>query len=107
MGSLVPLEAAVVRRIQRLLKARNAWIVKTTGVSLVGCPDILACYKGRFIAIEVKRERNGAYGVTKKQRYELDAVTKTGGIAVVAYHETDVAEVLDNIDRLSYNPTGV
>jgi Holliday junction resolvase len=99
MGSVVPLENAVVLRIQRLLVSRGAWFVKSTGVRKVGCPDLLCCYKGRFVAIEVKRQdpRTASYGVTKKQELELQKINDAGGYALVAWTVEQVAAVLDEI----------
>jgi Holliday junction resolvase len=50
--------------------------------------DILACYKGRFIAIECKRAEGGK--VTKIQKDTLDKIAKQGGISVVARCWADV-----------------
>lgn len=93
----IPLEAAVVRRITRLLDAREAWWVKTTGVNLVGCPDLLVCYRGYFIALEVKRHRDSAYQANKKQLHEIKKIRKAGGTAYVVYGVSDVEEILDAV----------
>src|SRR4051812_28119539 len=92
-------ESAKVRAICRLLGSRGAWFVKTTGVGLVGCPDLLACYKGYFLGIEVKREHDGSYGVTTKQQLELDRIGRAGGGWVVAVEASEVEEMLDRIDE--------
>lgn len=99
MSSHTPLENSRVKAIGMLLNKRGAWWIKTTGVKLVGCPDILACYRGYFIAIEVKREHDGAYGVTKKQQYELSKIDHSGGGWVVAVEASEVEELLDTIDE--------
>ena len=93
-----PLEEAVVKRITKVLDRRGAWWVKTTGVSKVGCPDLLVCYKGRFLAIEVKRHRDSSYQLTRKQQHELERVKKARGIALVAYGVEDVEPWLNGID---------
>lgn len=97
MSNLFPLEAAIVIRIMRLLKDKGAWAIKTTGVSKVGCPDIVACYKGRFIAIEVKRPQIGV--VTKKQWHEITAIQAASGYAIVADNVNAVREILNIIDN--------
>lgn len=95
MNQVVPLEAAVVRRIMRLLKKRGAWFIKTTGVSKVGCPDIIACYNGRFLAIECK----SAVGTTsRKQDYELYCIKDSGGVAIVASTVDQVERAMDAMD---------
>lgn len=97
MGDVVPLESAVVRRICKLLDSRGAWYVKTTGVRKVGCPDLLCCYRGRFLAIEVKRAATG-YGATPRQEHEIKKICDAGGIAIVAWHERQVEKILNSID---------
>ena len=105
MASIVPLEAAVVRRITRVLDDRGAWWVKTTGVSKVGCPDLLVCYRGCFIAIEVKRSPpqslggKSSYGLTSKQKHELRKIRDAGGLAYVAYSEDDAKLILAEVDQ--------
>lgn len=91
----MPLEAAVVRRIQRLLTSRGAWFVKTTGVSKVGCPDLIACYKGAFFAIECKSARGHT---SRKQDYELHRIKDSGGYAIVASTTFEVEQILNTID---------
>lgn len=95
---MAPLEVAVVRSICALLARRGAWFVKTTGVGLAGCPDLLACYRGYFIALEVKREENGKYGATTKQAHELRMVRRAGGYSLVVSNARQVKELLDEID---------
>jgi Holliday junction resolvase len=103
---VIPLEAAVVRRITRLLDARGAWWVKTTGVSKVGCPDLLVCYRGRFLAIEVKRSVESSYQLTPKQQHELRKIRKADGHAYVAYSEDDVKLVLAEVDAATEQAPG-
>lgn len=91
-----PLEKAVVKRIQNYLTSIGAYHVKTTGVRIAGTPDILACYRGRFIAIEVKRPGNEK-GITKLQEKRLKEVVKAGGVSIIA---TDVQQVKDLIAKL-------
>lgn len=95
MGDCIPLESAVVRRIMRVLDARGAWYIKTTGVSKVGCPDIIACYKGQFVAIEVKRPGGTT---TRKQDHELRSIAGADGYACIAYSELQVEDLLDLVD---------
>lgn len=102
--SHVPLESAVAKCIITFLKTRGCWCIKTTGVSLVGCPDILACYRGYFLAIEVKREQDGAYGVTRKQMYEISAIDRAGGLTLIAASVKDVELVVNAIDERADQP---
>lgn len=59
----------------------------------VGCSDILCCWRGRFVAIEVKRPGNKP---TLDQESFLQTVERSGGLAIVAYSVDDVEKELRN-----------
>lgn len=84
-------EKDIVNAIKKALNEKGAWVVKTHGSPhLAGLPDILVCYQGRFIALEVKRpETRGT--VTLRQQHFLDAISDAGGTAAVV---TSVEEAL-------------
>jgi Holliday junction resolvase len=67
----------VLRELKQLPKA---WICKTQQVSKRGTPDILACIKGLFVAIELKTDTGK---LSALQEYNLEAIAKSGGIAIV------------------------
>ena len=60
-----------------------------------GCSDILCCYRGAYIALEVKRPGKKA---TPKQEGFLAAVRKAGGIGAVVTSVGDVERILDDVD---------
>lgn len=51
-----------------------------------GMPDIIGIYRGRFLAIEVKRPGNKA---TMEQQMFLDGISRMGGLAFVAFSLDD------------------
>ncbi len=61
-----------------------------------GISDIIGVYRGRFLAIEVKRKGNKP---TDDQRAFLERVDKEGGIAIVAYSVDDVVNALKEVDE--------
>ena len=61
-----------------------------------GCSDILACYRGSYIALEVKRPGKKA---TPKQAGFLAAVRRAGGVGAVVTSVGDVERILDEIDE--------
>ena len=80
-------------------------MVKTTGVHMAGCPDILACCTGLFVAIEVKRP--GVGRVSKIQQRRIDQIRKAGGIAFVATCCDDVSAMLEGLrDAQKQEPAG-
>jgi Holliday junction resolvase len=92
-------EYRIVRNIKKLIRSRGGWCVKIHGSPYQdsGTPDLLACYKGRFIAIELKTSR----GVSSpEQREAKRAITECGGYALITHLIGDVADVLDAIDKL-------
>lgn len=83
-----------------LLRKRGAWVAKYPAGphGSVGVPDLLACYRGRFFAIECKATRGDQ--PTAMQQRQLNLIVTAGGLATVAYPGSDdVAAILDAIDE--------
>jgi Holliday junction resolvase len=89
----------LARGIASMLRRRGAWcalVERDAGVKR-GTPRILACYGGRFVAIEVKAPRGP--GPTQPQRLELEALDRAGAITLVARSVCEVEAVLEDLDR--------
>lgn len=89
-------EKNIENKIKSYLKSKGAYYVKYHGnqFSQVGVPDLLVCYKGNFIGIEVKNE----IGKTSPlQDVNILNIKKAGGLAFVARSVEDVQKVIDNI----------
>jgi hypothetical protein len=86
-------EAELTKQIRQYLNARNIWHYKAWQglMSKKGISDIIGCYKGRFFAIEIKREGGK---ITEHQQAFINQVRAAGGIAFVAYSIQDVEEYL-------------
>lgn len=69
---------------------------KTTG--RIGTPDILCCYRGRFIAFEVKT-KNGK--LTPDQSLVIDHINECEGFAFVVRSLADTIEVISKINNLT------
>ena len=61
----------------------HQWNVKIILCNKKGTPDLIICYKGLFVAIEVKRP-DGKGNKSKWQRYRIKEVRKAGGLAFFA-----------------------
>ena len=72
-------EQAFQKKILDYLAEKGCYAVKTIVVNRRGIPDILACYKGQFIALEVKDDA----GVTRLQELNIEKIRKAGGKAMV------------------------
>lgn len=91
-------EKNIENKIKAYLKSKGAYYVKYHGnqFSQVGVPDILACYKGYFIGIEVKNETGKT---SPLQDVNIQQINNAGGWSFVARSVKDVADMLDSIDN--------
>ncbi len=92
-------EQAIQAKILKLLKDRGAYTVKVVTGNKSGIPDIIACYKGRFIGIEVKTPET-KNNVSKLQKHNLDQICKAKGFDLVAWDIKEVESLLIFIDIL-------
>lgn len=53
-------EAKVKKKVYKILKEKGAYYFSPimTGYGKMGIPDVIACYRGVFIAIECKAGKN-------------------------------------------------
>ncbi len=84
-------EAKVKARVIKLLKERGAYYAMPVagGFGNAGVPDILVCYRGKFIGIECKAGRGQT---TALQDKHLEDIKRAGGISLVV--REDVAELV-------------
>ena len=94
-------EKNIENKIKSYLKSKGAYYFKHHGnqYSQVGVPDIIACYKGRFIGIEVKNETGKT---SPLQDVNLKMINDAGGIGIVARCVEDVKNVILFIDEQPY-----
>ena len=90
----MPRESTLQNKVIHYLESIGAYVfnVPGTGLERKGTPDLLVCYHGKFIALEVKMSGGKP---TKLQEYELAKVRKAGGVAKVI-HSMEELEVLLN-----------
>lgn len=90
-------EKNIENKIKNYLKSKGAYYVKYFGnaFSQVGVPDILVCYKGRFIALEVKNETNKT---SPLQDINIENIKRAGGYATVVRSVEDVKKVIEGIN---------
>jgi Holliday junction resolvase len=79
-------EKRVKDKVVGILKDEGAYYFfpATHGYGRSGVPDIVACVNGRFLAVECKAGKNKP---TALQVREIEAIRKTGGVAVVVNEE--------------------
>ena len=83
-----------------LKRQSHVWFFKVfgNGIQAGGIPDFIICYRGRFVAIELKRP-DGQGRLEKRQEAQLRRICEAGGIAVVIDSFDDFKRVFETIDR--------
>jgi Holliday junction resolvase len=84
-------EGKVKKKVKDFLDRLGVYHFSPPGMGLgrAGIPDIIACHRGRFIAIECKAGNNQP---TALQARELDHIVRAGGLAFVVRES--------NVDKL-------
>ena len=82
-------EQKIQEKIMKWLKTKGAICNKTIGMSKAGWPDLLCCFKGRFIGLEVKKPGQRA---TKLQEFKLAELKAAGAYVgvVTSVSETEI-----------------
>lgn len=87
-------EQAIQKKIINYCRSRGAVVYNITQAYPNGCPDLLVCYRGHFIGIEVKRPETKSK-VTALQQLNLSKIKKAQGHSLVAYNLEPVEELLN------------
>jgi Holliday junction resolvase len=90
-------ESTVAAGTDRILNRRGAYVVNIhgAGIGRNGIADRLACYRGRFLALELKAPGRRP---TRLQQYELDQAANAGAITAVITNPDQATQILDRID---------
>ena len=91
-------EQAIQSDILKYLKSVGAYTIKVSAATKAGIPDIICCYKGRFIAIEVKRPE-AKTNVSPLQVANITMIINAQGEAIVAWDKEMVKTFINNIDK--------
>jgi Holliday junction resolvase len=97
-------ESRVKQAIKRWLDRHGVWHFSpaANGFGKAGVPDLICCYAGSFIAIEVKA-LGKLSGVTELQKRRIEEIRKAGGIAFAADRVEVVEENLAWLIRSTGN----
>ena len=93
-------EGKVKKKVKEYLQSIGAWYYMpvSNGMGRVGCPDILVCYKGMFMAFETKAPGK-IKNVTANQQREIDEIQRANGLAHVVDDVEQVKSLLDTFER--------
>lgn len=90
-------ESDIVAAIKRYLKTvEGCFFWKEHGgmYGTAGIPDLILCYKGQFIGLEVKTDDGKP---TKLQEATIRKIKACGGIAVVVRSVAEVKAIIESI----------
>jgi Holliday junction resolvase len=92
-------ETRIQRNIQRAVRERGGYVIKIHGSPMmpVGTPDLLVCYKGCFVAFEVKTPETQT-DVSPAQKLRLQEIERAGGGAYVVWTVNMAIHYLDVVD---------
>jgi len=92
-------EGKVKKKVKEYLVSIGAWYYMpvSNGMGRSGCPDILVCYKGRFMAFETKAPGK-LKNTTPNQDREIAGINKAGGMAIVVDDVEQVKEAINAKD---------
>ena len=89
-------EGKVKQKVKEYLKSIGAWYYMpvSNGMGRSGCPDILVCFDGKFLAFETKAPGK-INNVTPNQQREIDEITRANGLAHVVDCVEQVKEIME------------
>jgi hypothetical protein len=92
-------ETKLHKKMMARLRERGAWVTKIHGgIYSSGVPDLLVCYLGYFVALEVKLPSNRSKA-TALQAAQLRQIRASGGYGYVVRSIRDVERILGAIDK--------
>ena len=92
-------EKDLIAKISNYLKSVNDlffWKEHGGQYGTAGIPDLIVCYKGKFIAFEAKVGRNKA---TPLQDATIKRIIKAGGYALVVRSLDEVKEIIEALAK--------
>ena len=94
-------EKKVKQKVVKLLKSRGCyWFYPVaSGFGSAGVPDIVCCYKGKFIGVECKAPE-AAHRVTALQQKNLTDIRNCGGYGIVVSGDlSELERILDDLKK--------
>lgn len=90
------LESKIQKEILAYLRKNKIFHIRFQAqTNINGIPDIICCYKGLFIGLELKQEKGKA---TDLQNKKLEAINNSGGIGLIIKSLKEVETLFGIID---------
>jgi hypothetical protein len=96
------LETPLRKKILKRLREEGGFWYHPAGnpMTMAGIPDLIGCYEGRFVGLEVKRPGKP---LTQLQAHTLKQIKAAGGVAAVVHSVEEAMTVLRSVTR---SPSG-
>lgn len=96
-------ETKIQREIMNYLRDNKilVWRISDT-INMAGFPDLLVCYRGRFVALEVKVPSEYSKPTLQQEKIINDINTIGQGVARVVRSVSDVERVLNEAPFVQY-----
>lgn len=93
------LEAAFQKEAIELIESMGGYVIKihVSAYQSQGEPDLVCCYEGRFVALELKIEGNKPSAL---QLEKIQDIKRAGGIALPVWSINEIKETLYEISRI-------
>lgn len=93
------LESAFQKEAIELIESMGGKVTKVhvSAYQDQGEPDLICCYKGRYVAFELKIDDNKPSAL---QEEKMDDIKRAGGIALPVWSINEIKETLYEISRI-------
>jgi Holliday junction resolvase len=100
-------ESTLTRKILQALRSEGGFWYKThgSGYQMSGLPDIIGCYMGQFVGLEVKLPET-TENLSPRQLAILSSIERAGGIQRVVATTLDALQVIHDIRMMSERKQG-
>jgi hypothetical protein len=93
------LESAFQKECKELIEMMGGYVIKVhvSAYQSQGEPDLVCCFKGRFVAFELKIDGNKPSAL---QQEKIEDIKRAGGIALPVYSINEIKEILYELSRI-------
>ena len=83
--------------LRYLEKKKCVWVIKAEVTNQRGCPDILCCAHGKFLAIEVKSKNDNLSPIQVEQ---MRRIREAGGKTMVVRNFDNFKEIYEMYEKI-------
>lgn len=90
-------EQTIQKKIIKHLESIGAYVIKIVVAQRSGIPDLICCYRGKFIAFEVKSKTGK---VSALQSYNIQKIKEQDGHAFVVRSVEEVKDIIKQLEAI-------